>query len=90
MKEQIHSSGPQTPKPAESNQADPPLSGGAAESSVASGSPEAPVALPGTPAVLGSAEAVASGSPEDPESGLKPFDYGGLPARNLKKNLGCG
>jgi hypothetical protein len=26
-------------------------------------------------------------APEEPE---KPFDFGGLPQRDLKKNLGCG
>jgi hypothetical protein len=27
----------------------------------------------------------------EPESGSEnPFDFGGLPQRNLKKNLGCG
>ena len=26
-------------------------------------------------------------APNDPE---KPFDFGGIPDRNLKKNLGCG
>jgi hypothetical protein len=27
---------------------------------------------------------------EKPETEEKPFDFGGLPARDLKKNLGCG
>lgn len=28
-------------------------------------------------------------APASPEED-KPFDYGGIPARDLKKNLGCG
>jgi hypothetical protein len=27
---------------------------------------------------------------EIPEEPKKPFDFGGLPVRDLKKNLGCG
>jgi hypothetical protein len=27
---------------------------------------------------------------EQPEDEEKPFDFGGLPNRDLKKNLGCG
>ena len=33
---------------------------------------------------------VSSESPVDTASESKPFDFGGLPDRNLKKNLGCG
>jgi hypothetical protein len=28
--------------------------------------------------------------PENPSDDENPFDFGGLPARDLKKNLGCG
>ncbi|MBI3219308.1 MAG: hypothetical protein HYZ44_07340 [Bacteroidetes bacterium] len=28
--------------------------------------------------------------PAPPEENEKPFDFGGLPQRDLKKNLGCG
>ena len=28
--------------------------------------------------------------PSPPEVDEKPFDFGGLPSRELKKNLGCG
>jgi hypothetical protein len=27
---------------------------------------------------------------EEPEKSEKPFDFGGLPQRDLKKSLGCG
>ena len=33
---------------------------------------------------------VSTESSEDPATEPKPFDFGGLPDRNLKKNLGCG
>ena len=29
-------------------------------------------------------------SSDEPTPEAKPFDFGGLPDRNLKKNLGCG
>jgi hypothetical protein len=34
------------------------------------------------------ADATTSSSPIDQDE--KPFDFGGLPQRDLKKNLGCG
>jgi len=34
-----------------------------------------------------SVKKTSSSKPEFPED--SPFDFGGLPARNLKKNLGC-
>ncbi|HTF16968.1 MAG TPA: hypothetical protein VK658_02785 [Chryseolinea sp.] len=35
-------------------------------------------------------ESSPSESSQDSDEESKPFDFGGLPDRNLKKNLGCG
>jgi hypothetical protein len=34
--------------------------------------------------------ASATPPPQQEQPEEKPFDFGGLPARDLKKNLGCG
>jgi hypothetical protein len=36
------------------------------------------------------AEKVVPQKQEEPSTDEKPFDFGGLPQRDLKKNLGCG
>lgn len=35
-------------------------------------------------------EKTKTAAPQDASENDKPFDFGGLPDRDLKKNLGCG
>ncbi|MGC3948332.1 MAG: hypothetical protein QM762_28145 [Chryseolinea sp.] len=45
---------------------------------------------PGPIESANAAEALKSKPAEEADEEPKPFDFGGLPNRNLKKNLGCG